>query len=142
MLTYRDEIELPGETTLDTARIIEEHLRGFGRAGRNDQRLAFELEADDLWQLRDTLAEIEGTLASHGIVYMADREKVEGEATRPPAPLTPADAADIVNALDGLAGLDEGEHTDSERLRELADLLRPHASTGRGVFREREEAGA
>lgn len=83
-MKYRDTIKLnTQETTLAEADSIIEHLQGLGYAALKDGTITFEIDTevltdtpDDLWSLRDLLAEIEIELGSRGIQYTAVREKV------------------------------------------------------------------
>ena len=76
MLRYRDTIELPGEVTLSQAGELDDYLTGLGWTNRVGRQLGFEVEADDLWDLRETLAEVEVQLSTYGCHYSADKEKV------------------------------------------------------------------
>lgn len=78
-MMYRDRIELPPETTLATAEMVDQYLIESGQIEDGDTRSrSFSIEVDgDLWDLRETLAEIEQRLHSMGIDFIPDRTKVK-----------------------------------------------------------------
>lgn len=83
-MRYEDMIPLDPDTlTIGDANSIIEMLRGLGTADLHPDYITFTIDTsdltdipDDLWSLRDLLAEIEIELNSRGINYTADREKV------------------------------------------------------------------
>ena len=80
-LLYSDTIELPGEVTLAQAEDLDEYLTGIGWTNRVGRTLGFEIERDDLWEMREILSEIEGHLSAYGFYYTADKDKVREKVT-------------------------------------------------------------
>lgn len=82
---YRDTISLPAEITLGTARSVLERIREYGWAKPNSDfsRVDIEFEADDDWDLREQLAEIETELRSWDIDFTVDKTKMRTD----PVPL-------------------------------------------------------
>lgn len=76
MITYKDNIVLPGDTTLETTEEVLSKFQEVGVADQHGRRIIFEVEADDLWNLRDVLADLAETLYSnHDIELVVDRAK-------------------------------------------------------------------
>lgn len=81
MLRYEDTVTLDLETTLGTIDSIEQEVTGVGLllvSPRNKVR--FQVEADNLWELRGLLDDFAATLAAYGVDFMPDSTKITGEA--------------------------------------------------------------
>lgn len=78
---YEDKVILPDNATLSTIRMVLDVLRGHGSAELvtpfDRGVIRFAIEAEDLWDLRETLADIEDTLKSEMIDYSTNKELVK-----------------------------------------------------------------
>lgn len=77
-ITYHNYVTVPPELTL---RILEELIESVRELETCDllggARLEFELIIEgDLWEMRGTVDEIEQMFNSHGIEYIADKERI------------------------------------------------------------------
>ena len=81
-MKYQDSVKLPRELSLAVAETVAEHIREVGSTRDRPQflrRIDFEIEAADLWEMRETLADLEKVLASYGVEWSPDREKLGPE---------------------------------------------------------------
>lgn len=78
MLTYEDTVTVGDDTTIGTLNTIEDELTAVGAIvpGTTRGRLRFRIEADDLWELRDTLAGLEQALGAYQVNFTPDKTKV------------------------------------------------------------------
>lgn len=78
MLKYKDSFLLRGHMTLDDAERAIDKVREQGAADRqgDGRRVVFTIEATDLWEMNDILAEVEDELRSLGVDWSPKKDRV------------------------------------------------------------------
>jgi hypothetical protein len=74
---YVDRIRLPRNLTLDQVERLRDRIREYGRSEMIDlTHLTMEFEAEDDWDLRTILADVETELHSNDIEFEIDKAKI------------------------------------------------------------------
>jgi hypothetical protein len=81
MLRYRAIVAIPATTSVGDLVAIRDRVRERGSSDWSGllDRLTIDVEADDLWDMREVLEDIRDELLSYGIDWTFDRSKIEGD---------------------------------------------------------------
>lgn len=88
-IIYRDSLEIATHDFPEAARIVSELIAETGSVVRMDEAedsvsIEFEIPIDgDLWDAREALSDLEHVLASHGIQYAVDRDRIVHDDDEP-----------------------------------------------------------
>jgi len=77
---YRDEITMPGHLTLDELERVLDKIREYGSVDPLPRptlkRVSVSFVADDDWDLREVLGDVEQELNSYGVEWTVDKSKL------------------------------------------------------------------
>ena len=76
-MKYEDELELPIEGLALNLRFVMDLFHGKGQAESVGNKIHFVVEEHDLWDLHEVLTQLELGLASTGIDFVPDKNKVD-----------------------------------------------------------------